>query len=273
VSNVLFLVNLYLLNYVVKKIVGHKESTSFVLLFLAFPTAFFFSAVYTESLFLFTVLLSLWAMFEKNEVILLFALVAASLTRLQGVFLIIPLFMYFYDKEGIDALRKPILYAPFIGLAIYMIYLYQTTGDMLYFVHVQSAFGAQRTSSIVILPQVMYRYLKIFITAQFNFQYFIAVIEFAIFNFCFLLSVYHSYISYKKKRFMELGIGLFSLANLLLPTLTGTFSSMPRYALFALSPYFLLIRTKPRIQLTFFVIFMVLQCVLLAFFAQGYFVS
>jgi Gpi18-like mannosyltransferase len=273
ISNILFVINLFLLHEVLKKMFNIKHTASFILLFLAFPTAFFFSAVYTESLFLFTILVSLWAMLKKNETLLLFALVAASLTRLQGVFLVFPLFMYYYDKEGLQALRKPIVYAPFIGLAIYMLFLYQKTGDMLYFANVQSAFGAQRTSSTVLLPQVIYRYLKIFITAQFNFQYFIAGVEFVIFNFCFLLSLYHSYISYKKKRYIELGIGFFSLANLLLPTMTGTLSSMPRYALFALSPYFLLVRTRPNIQFAFFAMFIVLQCILLAFFAQGYFVS
>jgi len=71
-----------------------------------------------------------------------------------------------------------------------------------------------------------------------------------------------------------LSLNIFSFTNLLLPTLTGTFSSIPRYSLFSLSFFLYLSQLQSkRIKVGLAVVFITLQIVLLSLFVQGYFVG
>ncbi|KXK12286.1 MAG: hypothetical protein UZ22_OP11002000085 [Microgenomates bacterium OLB23] len=170
--------------------------------------------------------------------------------------------------------KKLLIYVPSIGLLfVYVVFACHKLEMHYIFLHAQSSFGAQRTSEIILLPQVIVRYIKIFFTAQPNYQYFIAVTEFIFFVGVFVAVLLHVRQSIKRTHTFELGIALFSFANLLLPTLTGTFSSIPRYSLFALSTFFLLYRATPQIRVFCGIAFFLLQCLLFALFTQGYFVS
>ena len=103
------------------------------------------------------------------------------------------------------------------------------------FFRVQPVFGANRSTNLILLPQVYFRYLKIFFTANWNFQYFVSLIEFFIFTFVFivlildLLKIVKFSENWKLKigNYERLSLSMFSFINLLLPTLTGTFSSIP----------------------------------------------
>ncbi len=54
-----------------------------------------------------------------------------------------------------------------------MVYLQLVFGDWLYFWHAQPVFGAERSGgSIVLLPQVFWRYLKILSSVSINTQMF-----------------------------------------------------------------------------------------------------
>jgi len=71
-----------------------------------------------------------------------------------------------------------------------------------------------------------------------------------------------------------LALDLFSFANLLLPTLTGTFSSIPRYSLFSISIFIYLGQLKNNyIKYLILIIFVILHILLLGYFTQGYFIS
>lgn len=295
ISNLSFLLALYFFSLYLKEI-GLKKSVIafFTILILIYPTSFFFGAIYTEGLFFLFLSLTLYFL-EKNRAFLaaIFAFFA-SLTRLIGVFLVMPIFFKIISKPNLLTETKKqkfsvirfILYItlPFFGLFLYCFYLWQTTGDPFYFFTSQPAFGANRSTSLVFLPQIYFRYLKIFYSAQFNFQYFIALIEFFIFTFVFLILIFDFFqilkinktpnIQYRISNINLFSLNLFSLANLILPTLTGTFSSIPRYSLFSLSFFIFLAKIKSNF-LKFFLLFFffILHIILLAFFSQGYFVS
>lgn len=207
---------------------------------------------------------------------------ASSLIRIQGIFLIFPIFFSFYDfKKAFFVnvrvmLRHQIilLIAPFIGLFCYMGYLYIYFHDPIYFFTAQPSFGAQRSTSIVLLPQVFFRYLKIFITASHNFQYFVAVLEFIFFTASFTASAILGYSAYKHKNSFEFGLALFSLAYIILPTLTGTFSSLPRYTLLALAQYIVFAKIKNKLYRGVILgVCIFAQIVLLSLFSRGYFIS
>jgi hypothetical protein len=78
----------YLLYRLVRLDAGHDEAWRAVLLLLAFPTAYFLAAPYTESLFLFAVLASVYAARTGGWLRASLAGMAATSTRVAGVSLL-----------------------------------------------------------------------------------------------------------------------------------------------------------------------------------------
>lgn len=241
-------------------------------LWLLYPTAFFYQAVYTESLFLLLTVSSLYALHKKRYLIASVCAFLASLTRLQGVLLVIPIVFTLYTSRRVRDVF--VVGAPIAGLLVYMSYLYKTTGDALYFLTAQSSFGSQRSSELILFPQVIYRYVRIFLTADLSFAYGVAVLEFVFFTTVTALLGYIGYMSYKEKRMHELGIVLYSLAHMLLPTFTGTFSSIPRYSLCALALYssFGMIPSY-KLKVGILSIAGIMHVILIIIFIQGRFIS
>jgi Gpi18-like mannosyltransferase len=254
-SNVFFVLFLAAMYAYVAQTKDLRRARWTCLAIILFPTSFFFGATYTESLFLLLVVVSLWAGQEKKWWLASLAAALASSTRLVGVFLVPALLLELVQahlsshqlshpwrnlisvsfwvklvKQEYQAISLILL--GIAGLLAYMAYLGITFNDPLYFYHVQSEFGSGRQESIVLLPQVFWRYTKILLTYRpFDLKYYAFVQELA----STLLAYGLVLIASKKARW---SFTLFALLALTLPTLTGTLSSMPRYALAAL-PIFL----------------------------------
>jgi len=211
-----------------------------ILFLLLFPTSFFFGAVYTEGFFFLLVVSTFYFLAKKNYGRACFTAFLASLTRINGILLVIPFFL-----EFIKNLKKNknlwflgfTLITPFLGLLTYMLFLLKTTGDALAFFHAQTVFGEGRSTKLILLPQVFYRYFKILFTAQPNFQYFISFFELTIFCFVFIVLIFDliKNLKLKIKNISIISLNLFSLTNILLPTFTGSFLSIPRFSLLSLS--------------------------------------
>jgi hypothetical protein len=294
VSNVSFLIGTIFFIKLIKK--WGIKSISPLIFLLAFPTAFYFGVVYTEGLFFLLLVLSLYFLNKKNYLVSgLFAILSSS-TRLIGAFLIIPFFFSLLTEKKItiryifQRIHKHIflLFSPFIGLISYMGYLFITTGDPLFFFHSQPVFGANRSTHLILFPQVYFRYLKILFLAQHNFQWYLSVFEMSIFSLVLIVLVLDLIQCFKRltipslrktqgqnvPNYMSLGINIFSFANLILPTLTGTFSSIPRYVLFSLSFFLYLGQIKSwKIKVGILTLFITFQIILLSLFIQGYFVG
>ncbi len=279
---------LLLLRSFLKKLIPGKSIIWVLLFILAFPTSFFLQSVYTESLFLFLFACGLWSIQHKKWYLACICGIALGLTRLVGLFAVIPfagLYLQQLNDQKSDSkisfkqhiFPYVVIVSPTLGFFIYSFYLQYSVGDFLAFFHLQPLSNAGRSTSLVLLPQVMYRYVKIFLTAQLNFQYFIAVIEFIISTGVGAVLAYDFWRIYKKKYkqlFTRFGLNLFSVVNLILPTLTGTLTSVPRYALMSIS-FFIVLGTMQNKQLKIILlgIFGLLHIILLAYFIQGYFVS
>ena len=170
-----------------------------------------------------------------------------------------------------------VLAAPLVGIGFYSIFLKLTTGDYFAFFSLQKVSNATRSTDLVLLPQVLYRYIKIFLTATPNFQYFVAAVEFITLIFVGALIFYDLLKiikNSKKKQFSLIGLHVYSISVLILPTLTGTLSSLPRYALPLLSTYLILAKVKStHVKIVIVSIFLILHLILFSFFIQGYFVS
>lgn len=288
VSNISFILGLYYF-YRYARLIDRKNSFWTILFIIFFPTAFYFSAVYTESLFF--LLLSMSFFYAKNNEFKKASVAAyfAALTRISGVLIFIIIFYEAFLKKIIRSSKKEIkkiaftrkeifvkalsVLSPFAGLATYMTYLYIRFGDPLYFLNAQPAFGANRSSQIVFLPQVLYRYIRIFFNSDMSIAYMTAVVEFVFFCSVFTIVCIDLYRKWKVQKYHLIALGIFSMTNLLLPTLTGTFSSIPRYALMSVSIFFFLSSFSPRVKIFLLCFFGFMQILFLSLFLRGYFIG
>jgi len=272
-SNVSFIAGLYFA-YKTALTFNKDKAWLFILFYLSFPTSFFFTAVYTEGLFF--LLFYSYIYFLKKKEFGTAAIIAAfaSATRFIGIFFFIPM-LFSLINEKKNKLHKLVLsISPFIGFLLYACYLYFSTGNPFFFFTSQTAFGANRSTHLILLPQVYYRYLKIFLTANYDFAYLLAAFEVLVFTFCLVVILLYCRSVFKKKDWFFLSIGIFSLINIILPTLTGTFSSIARYALFSPAVFFYLANIKNTlVKRDLIIISFFIQLLLFSFFAQGYFVG
>lgn len=272
ISNISCMVGLWFLQKWLQANNLKKESFWILLFLLCFPTAFFFQSVYTESLFFVLVAATLYSLQTKKLVFAALAAMLAGLTRVTGIFLVAPLLIAALSAKKLS--HWLMVAAPAVGLGMYLLYLHFTTGDWLAFLHAQSAFGAGRTVGVVLLPQVLYRYLKIFLTADMNFTYFVAVVEMVVFSGAFVTAALEGWRNYVKREWQLFSVAVFSFSILLLPTVTGTLLSTPRFALLSLSSFIFVSRLKSKVlKIALLVVFGLLQIVLFGHFVQGYFVS
>ncbi|MEK7565617.1 MAG: hypothetical protein AAB506_01055 [Patescibacteria group bacterium] len=215
-----------------------------VIFLFSFPTAFFFGSIYTESLFLLLILLT----FYKSK----FFGFLAGLTRLTGFF------------TGIFGV---------LGVTIYMLYLKLEFNNPLLFLFNQGGFNNARANnlfSLVTPPQVIFRYFKIFTTADpANIAFWVSVLEFSSFVFGIGLL---TWLTIHKK--IPVSWLIFSWAALLLPSFSGTFASIPRYLL-TIFPIFICLGSikNQSLRLATILIFAILQVVLTVLFVRGYFIA
>jgi len=290
ISNLSFFIGLIIFFKYLKQVStdsGQIQPILTIVFLLLFPTSFFFGAVYTEGLFFLLVIATFYFLDKKNFVLASLTAFLAGLTRINGILLIIPFVVEFiksFKKNKKPLLLGIFMLTPFLGLLTYMFFLQKTTGDSLAFFSAQSVFGPGRSTKLILLPQVFYRYFKILFTAKANFQYFISFTEVSIFSFVFIILVLDFIKNFKPvlsktKRFKIrnyslLSLNLFSFANILLPTLTGSFLSLPRFSLFSLSFFIFLGRIKnSTVKKTLMIFFGLMHLVFLGFFIQGYFIS
>lgn len=280
-----------------------KKAWLSLIVLLLFPTSFFFGAYYTESLFLILVLNS-FIMADKKKWLWagIFAALASA-TRVIGILLVPALLIeyflenktlfeiikllkdntlkstrknrkilicYIKEKLSIKSIKSiSLIMFGTIGLFSYMTYLWLRYDDPLYFFHVQAEFGGGRQESFIYYPQVVFRYIKILITARpFDLKYFAYVQEFIAGTVGLLLI----FISSKKIKLSHL---IFVIGAFLVPTLTGTFSSMSRYILICWPIFFVitdLLKNK-RTRYLYLILSTILLIINTILFIQGYWVA
>ncbi len=141
ISNLAYIGLLFYL-YRLTTLLLEEETARRTVVYLAiFPTAFFFLAGYTESLFLLFTLAAFWYAHQKRWWLAGILGFLASLTRLQGVILILPLLYFYFERER---QVKPALLAFFlIPLGSVSFLLYQNSLGVSLFDVYQSHLHAQ----------------------------------------------------------------------------------------------------------------------------------
>lgn len=257
---------------------NEKVARLVILTILLFPTSFFFISFYTESFFL---MLAVWSFycFQRKQYFLATVFGGiSSATRVIGSIIAVSFFTDFLKRRK----YRLMVYLPivFIGMLLYMYYLKIRTGDPFEFFNTISIFGQQRSSQLVLLPQVFYRYF-FKILPNLNYSYFPSLfttyLELVSAILFFSLSILAFCKKNNESRILKIDYAVYLFLGFLIPTFAGSFSSMPRYVL-VLFPGFILLSTFivkwPRTaKLLYFLVSLLGLGIATAFFVRGIWIA
>lgn len=155
ISHLAFFGALVVLFQLVTQWQGQKSAERTVLYLAFFPTTFFYSAIYTESLFLFLSVLVVY--FARNQRWAWATIVAILLTgtRLIGILLygIVLFEWWLVNRDKVREEWHSLLVIQFIptGLIAFMLFNWQRFGDPLAFASAQSLWGKELQNPLAIL--------------------------------------------------------------------------------------------------------------------------
>ncbi len=267
ISNLFLIGALYFYYSLISIDFNDKVANLSTILLLVFPTSFFLGSIYSESLFLFLAISSIYLIRKSKFFMASVVIMVATATRLAGLFLVIVYLIEVYrSKNKINYLW--VILTP-LGIISYMYFLYFTFGNAFYFFSSAGEFGTGRdVGRIVLFPQIIYRYIKMFLSINvFSLNFLNITLEFLL-----TLGPLAYLITLVKK--MRPSYWLFSLFTLLIGTLNGTFTSMPRYIIPSMIFIFPFVVMQRKIKLNIiFVISGLLMVVLTMMFIRGYWVA
>lgn len=276
VSNVCFLMALF----VFKKILRQEKIKNYwwpILALLLFPTSYYFGALYSESLFLLLTLLSFLFLNKKKWIWAAVFASLASATRLVGVFLGAAIAWEFYSTEIKNKQKlKNYLKLFFLsilsisGFIVFCLYLNKEFHDPFFFAKVQSSFGASRqTDKLILIQQVIWRYIKMLFTVKNNNILLYTISQEFFISLLVLTALIWGWFKNIKKSYL-----IYAFLSFLLPTLTGNFSSMPRYVSVIFPIYLIFGNVKSRkIQVLILTISGILLIINTALFLRGFWVA
>lgn len=260
VSNICLFVSCYFLYKLVKIDADEQTAKSSIKYLFLFPTAFIFSAVLSESLFVALAITSFY--FARKEKWFYMGLCAfgATLTRSIGIFIIIPLLWeYLASKQfQLKKIRFDLFYFLLIplGIGLFAVFNKLLTGDALAFMHIQeTGWGHHLTNPFAMIIGSL---------ASNNFYFF----SHALFGAVLILIVL---LNWKKIR---MSYWIYSLIFLVIPLMSGqtTLFGYLRYALAAF-PIFILCAVvtnkKPEWNDTLIICLALLQGFLMVFWSTG----
>lgn len=210
-------------------------------LFLLWPVSFFLHSLYTESLFILLVITSLLCAAKKQWLLAGIVAGIASGTRVVGVLLFPALLIELLQQTNWRWSITPhwlqrhwknlfFISLSLTGWLLYSLYLWREFQDPLLYMHVQKEFGAGR-QDVTQLPglvqlQLLVRYVRMLVSVPISTSWLVIAQE-------FFLSIFAAAMLLLGVKKVRLSVWFFSTASLLVPTMTGSLSSMPRYILAA----------------------------------------
>ena len=154
-SNIFSLVALYFLFLYLRE--TKREIIPIFILLLSFPSSFFFTRIYTESLFFLLLVLFMYAIRKKMKFLVFFVSLLLPLSRPQGVVVgVVAFFMYIFNKE-----KRQLFLASLLGFAtggiVYVLVMYLSAGDIFAALHAQKLYPRVNPLEMLMNP---YRWIK-----------------------------------------------------------------------------------------------------------------
>jgi hypothetical protein len=131
ISNIFSFISICLLYILIKFDFGNIIAKRSSIYFLFFPVAYFFSVMYTESLFMTLMLLTFYYSRRENWLLVGIFGFFATLTRMFGLILFFPMIYLYFKRNNFKKFDYKIIWLGLIPLAILFLYSYFffTTGD------------------------------------------------------------------------------------------------------------------------------------------------
>ena len=157
VSNLSLAVALVFLYKLVSLEAGPETARRSVRYLLLFPMSFFFSGVFTESLFLMLAVICFYAARKGAWFWVGVAGFFLTLTRSIGLLVLLPLLVEYLAARRfrLRQIRSDILWLGLLplGMGVFMAYTWHLTGDWLAFYHVQAAWGHRLVNPLGVILQ------------------------------------------------------------------------------------------------------------------------
>lgn len=199
-----------------------------VIFMLVFPTSFFLNSIYTESTFIFLSVAAFYYTLKRNFLLAGIFGILASLTRVTGFLLLVPLlieYLQIFNWKGLFKFQiLPILAIP-LGTFCYFLSHYFLYGDLFLFIKAQAWFGRSF--------EINQDHLMLFSNPS--------IVHFALdLSFVILAAVLIILIA-KRLRF---SYAVYVFLLIAIPLSTGTLMSIGRYILIAFPIFLLLASVK-----------------------------
>ncbi len=270
ISNLAFLVALAYLYALTKLEFGEDNAAFHAVFYIAvFPTAIFFSAAYTESLFLALTVACVYYARHGNFITSGVFGALASMTRFHGVLLVLPLayeiWRAYRERRG-TVLARGIIGLALVpsGLLAYMAFLYALVGDPMYFLKVQANWNRHLAAPWVSIGNSL-KQIAHAATPAASANH---VIELA-FTLAFLALLVVAI------RTMRPSYSLYFAASMLIPMSTSSLMSIPRFDL-VVFPAFMLLALwgrRPLVNSAILALFLPLLGLFTVFFADWYWLA
>lgn len=282
VSNLALIGAAWFLYKLVEMKSGHETGKKAVLFMFLFPSAFYFSAILTESLFFMVSIASVYFARRNNWLAAGLLGGCAALTRSVGLFVAVPLFLEYLSQRGykIKRIRSDFLFlglVPF-GTFIFALICYSVTGNLFALAESQSAWGGSFTNPLWTLwdslfgshPAIAQSWLDLNSYSLLGWD---KIIPGAVLG--SLISIYCLYTLAKGYRETEIPLFVYSLILIVFPLSTLSFAtfSMPRYCLVVFPVFMILARTIKKgggLYWATLLVFAVLQTAAMALWTNGF---
>ncbi len=194
-----------------------------------FPTSYFFSAPFTESLFLLLVIGSFYLVQKDKFLLSALCFSLSTATRPLGLLMLPGYLLFCHKKVRLFSIQSVLItiIAP-LGIVLFMLHLYALTGDPLAFSKNQAAWGRGGENSLFTLVGSLFKHPEHVMT-DWNFTFFNCL--------CVLIAFLSSAELFRKKNY---SLSLLTLLPVVVSILTGTLQSMGRIVM-VLFPIFLLL--------------------------------
>lgn len=267
VTNLAFIIFLFVFFRLVSSKFNQQIAYNSAITLMVFPTSFFATAYYSESIFLLLTALAFFFLHQKNMTAAAVVASFASLTRLIGSILIVSIFYAYFSsiKFNIKSLNIKFLHAcmALFGISIYSIYLLANLNNPVIFLTSQSIWQRSVTDPVSTISS----YFWPLITNQFRpFNDWLDLAVTLLFLTVLILGI--------KK--ISSSLWIFSMLAILIPASSGTLTSMPRYLLASLGTFIIIaqyLTDRPSLKYIVWTISLLLQIFFAVRFINGYWVA
>ena len=261
VSNISFIIALFF-SYKIMEFFKFSNTTKETVIWLVvlYPYSFFFSSVYSESVFLLFLVLTFYFCLKSNWLFASIAGALLTLTRPLGILVILPIGIRYFYVNNYKIKLMDLLYFSLIPVALGLFFLhsYFVTGDFFGSINNQLAWGKviQMPWKTIFSPNYRRPIINDF--------------DLAFTIIALILLIYNYFLRLPNPEWT-----FYSLALIISPLFYGVLQSNGRYSSVAISIYFslgMLIEKNQTLRLPIYIGFAMIQAVLFAGWVRGYFI-